>query len=395
MSLAGTVVVLNGPPSAGKRAIVERMQQRAPVPFLSMGIHFFYTWLIPELRAGRQLDPALHGRYLQALHVAIAAHARAGNNVLVDHTVLDAAWHRELNTLLDGLDVVWVEVTCAGEILAEREASSGTRPEGAALALLASMVRDAPCELSVDGADADAAAERILSHLRRRSLRGRPYSRWVPRQVPLRAERPGRIIALVGSSSAGKSTLCRTIQTLAEERSGEHFLYMGIDTALETLPQRYFGIPFRADEMAHYEAGADGKLGFSYVAPGPSDDNPSPYPQQQCGPVARALISGQLSSVAALSRAGLNVVGDHIWVFRDWCDEALFQYAGLPVLWVSVTCDDEVLRRHESQRGDRLPGWALGQRAQMYDGGPCDLVIDTGALTPEQEAARILDAAGL
>jgi chloramphenicol 3-O phosphotransferase len=395
MALAGTVVVLNGPPSAGKRTIVRRVQATAEAAFVSIGIDLFYEWMIPEPRAGQRLDPVVHRRYLQGLHVTVAAHARAGCNVLVDHTLLDRAWQRELAALLDGLDVVWVEVRCAEDVLTAREASAGRRPEGGALELLAVMARDTSADLIVDGADSDAAAKTIVDHLHTRSMRGQPYARWVPDAVPLVLDPPGRIIALVGSSSAGKSTLCRAVQTLAEARTREHVLYMGIDTALATLPERYFGIPFHAGEQEHYTPGADGRLGFSYVAPGPSPDNPSPYPQQQAGPVARALISGQLHGIAAMSRAGLNVIGDHIWIFRDWYEEARALYAALPVLWVSVTCDDAIVCAHEQRRGDRLPGWALGQRAQMYRDAPADLTIDTGRMTPEQEAARILDAAGL
>jgi chloramphenicol 3-O phosphotransferase len=371
------------------------VQETADDPFLSIGIGLFYKWMIPEMRAGQALDPVLHRRYLQGLHVTIAAHARAGCNVLVDHTLLDAEWHRELAAMLAGLDVLWIEVRTAEPVLRAREAAQGARPEGAALELLALMARDAPVDLTVDGADPERAASDILHHLRTRSMRGQPLARWVSDAIPLRAEKPGRIIALVGSSSAGKSTLCRALQEMAEARTREHFLYMGIDTALDTLPARYFGIPFHPEQMRHYEPGPDGRLGFSYVAPGPSPDNPSPYPQQQTGPVARACISGQLHSVAALSRAGLNVVGDHIWIFRDWYDEARALYEGLPVLWVSVSCSDDVVDEHERRRGDRPPGWALGQRAQMYKDAPADVVVDTGTLTPEQEAERILAAAGL
>jgi hypothetical protein len=119
-----------------------------------------------------------------------------------------------------------------------------------------------------------------------------------------------------------------------------HVVYMGFDTALETLPDRYVGIPFRADQMSGCAPKPDGRLGFSYVASGPSPDNASPYPRQQCGPVARALISGQINSVAALSRAGNHVVGDHIWMYRDGCEEAQRRRSGLPLLTVAVTCDD-------------------------------------------------------
>jgi chloramphenicol 3-O phosphotransferase len=395
MGLAGTVIVLNGPPSAGKRAIIARLQETADAAFMSIGIDVFYKWMIPELRAGQRLDPIVHRRYLLGLHATIAAHARAGCNVLVDHTLLDAEWHRELAAMLAGLDVLWIEVRTAEHVLRAREAAQGARPEGAALELLAMMVRDAPVDLGVDGADPARAAADILHHLRTRSMRGQPLARWVADAMPLQAEKPGRIIALVGSSSAGKSTLCRALQAVAEARTREHFLYMGIDTALDTLPARYFGIPFHPEQMQHYEPGPDGRLGFSYVAPGPSPDNPSPYPQQQCGPVARACISGQLHSIAAMSRAGLNVVGDHIWIFRDWYDEARALYEGLPILWVSVSCSDDVVDEHERRRGDRLPGWALGQRAQMYKDGPVDVIVDTGTLTPEQEAERILAAIGL
>ena len=393
MAQGGTVVVLNGAPAAGKRDIARAVQAGADRAFLTIGLGFLYGTMIPPPRAGAPVDAATHRRYLEALHVCVSAHARRGCNVIVDHTLIENDWRDELRALLAGLDVVWVDVRVPDDVLLAREAAHGPRPEGSAVALRARLAGGA-ADLTVDGRDSAAAAAAVLRYLAARSMRGQPYARWVPTDVPPRADAPGRVIALIGSSSAGKSTLCRAVQTLAEARGGAHVVYMGIDTALDTLPERYFGIPFYAGEMAGYAPGPDGRLGFSYVAPGPSPDNPSPYPQQQCGPVARALISGQLNSVAALSRAGLHVVGDHIWVFRDWHEEAARRWAGLPLLTVAVTCDDAVLAEHERLRGDRLPGWALGQRAQMYM-PPTDLVIDTGRMTPEQEAARILDAAGL
>ena len=392
MALGGTVVVLNGAPAAGKRDIARAVQAGADRAFLTIGIGFLYETMIPPPRAGVPIDAATHRRYLEALHVCVAAHARRGCHVIVDHTLLEPAWRDELRGFLAGLDVVWVDVRVPDDVLLAREATHGPRPEGSAVALRARLA-GGTADLTVDGRDSAAAAAAVLRHLAQRSMRGEPYARWVPTEVPARAAAPGRVIALIGSSSAGKSTLCRAIQSLAEARAGAHVVYMGIDTALDTLPERYFGIPFHAEEMQRYAPGPDGRLGFSFVAPGPSPDNPSPHPQQQCGAVARALISGQLNSVAALSRAGIHVVGDHIWVFRDWHEEAVRRWAGLPLLTVAVTCDDAVVAEHERRRGDRLPGWALGQRAQMYM-PPADLVIDTGRMTPDEEAARILDAAG-
>ena len=366
MAIAGTVVVLNAPADSDLRPLVTALQSGAALPFVSVGLRLLEQVMMPPSAIGTPRDAATRRRYLEALHLSAAGHARAGCNVLVDHALLDADWRRELAALLDGVDTVWVDL-------------AGAPPGGA------------PADLTVAAGAVAAAAAAILAHLEHRPMRGQPRARWVPTAVPRQAARPGRIIVLVGSSSAGKSTLCRAVQALVEARHGAHVLYMGIDTALDTLSPRYFGTPFHADELDSFVPGPDGRLGFSYVPAGPSPDNASPYPQSQCGPVARTLISGQLNAVAALSRAGLAVVGDNIWIFRDWYDEARRRFADLPVLWVGVTCSDGVVREHEQRRGDRIPGWALGQRAQMYD-APVDLIIDTGAMTPETEAARILDA---
>ncbi len=366
MAIAGTVVVLNAPADTDLRPLVAALQTRAALPFVSVGLHLLEQVMMPPTASGARRDAATRRRYLEALHLSAAAHARAGCHVLIDHALLDADWRHELATLLDGVDSVWIDLP-------------GAPPGGA------------PADLTAAAGNDDDTAAAILAHLEQRPMRGQPRARWVPTAVPRQAARPGRIIALVGSSSAGKSTLCRAVQGLVEARHGGHVLYMGIDTALETLSPRYFGTPFHADELDSYVPGPDGRLGFSYVPAGPSPNNASPYPQSQCGAVARTLISGQLNAVAALSRAGLAVVGDNIWIFRDWYDEARRRFADLPVLWVGVTCSDAVVREHEQRRGDRIPGWALGQRAQMYD-APVDLVIDTGAMTPEAEAERILDA---
>ncbi len=52
----------------------------------------------------------------------------------------------------------------------------------------------------------------------------------------------GTVVVLNIPPSAGKSTLCRAVQSLAEARSGQHFLYMGIEEAariLDTVPGAY------------------------------------------------------------------------------------------------------------------------------------------------------------
>ncbi len=169
---------------------------------------------------------------------------------------------------------------------------------------------------------------------------------------------PGTIIILNGTSSSGKTSIVRALQELLEEP----FLDAGIDRFIWTLPRRYLNRPMW-DEV----------LGLATEA----------------GPVGQRLISGMHQSIAALSRAGNNVVADHVLVERRWLAECTSLFSDLPSLFVGVRCPLDVLEQREAARQDRTLGQARAQFHLVHAHGIYDLEVDTSKSDAEACALQI------
>ena len=99
-------------------------------------------------------------------------------------------------------------------------------------------------------------------------------------------------------------------------------------------------------------------------------------------------------AVAGMAEAGNDVIADHVlsepWRLRD-CLEVM---AGYRVVFVGVRCSPAELERRESERGDRPPGVALAQQAQVHTHGLYDIECDTTAASPYDCAVRVRDFLG-
>jgi chloramphenicol 3-O phosphotransferase len=139
MSEPGRIIVLNGPPRAGKSSLAAAIQDRFDGVWMNLGVDAFKA-MTPQryqpgigLRPGGErpdLEPLIVTLYL-ALYDSIAAHARLGVNVVADvghhdgysipRGILPACARR-----LEGLPAWLVGVRCPIEvILARRQATWG------------------------------------------------------------------------------------------------------------------------------------------------------------------------------------------------------------------------------------------------------------------------------
>src|SRR5699024_4963189 len=96
-----------------------------------------------------------------------------------------------------------------------------------------------------------------------------------------------------------------------------------------------------------------------------------------------AMETGYHHAVAALARAGNNVITDH---FRPDLDLDL--YAGLAVHVVGVHCSLEELRRREARRPVAMRGFAEAQFEHFHSHRSYDLEVDTS----EQSVADCVSA---
>ncbi|MFD7625974.1 chloramphenicol phosphotransferase CPT [Streptomyces sp. NPDC059851] len=155
------VIVLNGGSSSGKSGIVRCLQAVLPDPWLAAAIDSLIEAMPASLQESASgIDVGADGsvsigaefRTLEAAwREGVAAMARAGARVVVDDVFLGGAesqqrWQRAL----DGLDVLWVGVRCAGGAAAAREIARGDRVPGMAASQADLVHRGVVYDLEVD-----------------------------------------------------------------------------------------------------------------------------------------------------------------------------------------------------------------------------------------------------
>ena len=178
----------------------------------------------------------------------------------------------------------------------------------------------------------------------------------------------GKVILVVGPSSAGKSPLARAIQAAAPEP----YLVLSLDGLFAGVDERWgSGGAFREAGFAYADQ-ADGSVRVVY------------------GEIGRRMLAGMRRAAAAHARAGVNVVFDDMLLdesaVADWA-EAL---AGVDALLVRLPLN--LLREREAARPHpRKRGLAAGHTA-LHDAIAADIVIDTSATAPAAAATMVLEA---
>jgi len=116
-----------------------------------------------------------------------------------------------------------------------------------------------------------------------------------------RPARPGRIILINGTSSSGKTTLVRGLQSSLPAL----WLEMGIDRFAYALPGRVLGQPTWPQL-------------FRYVRQDGTSAGPFTIMTTVLG---QRFISGMHATVAVLAEGGLNVIVDHVLLEQAWLEE--------------------------------------------------------------------------
>lgn len=151
MTKAGHIIFLNGPSSAGKTSIAHVLQHQLSEPYLHIALDTFLGMFPPnfvEAQEGRRegsstpdrdaaiaiyLTPVAT-RLISGYHHAVAACALAGNNLIVDHVLLERQWLQECVALLADMTVFFVGIHCPLPTLEAREQARGDRTPGLARA---------------------------------------------------------------------------------------------------------------------------------------------------------------------------------------------------------------------------------------------------------------------
>jgi chloramphenicol 3-O phosphotransferase len=139
----GQIVILNGAPRSGKSTIVTAIQESFEGVWMNLGVDVFVRHVTPaRYRPGMGLRPGEEGHQLapivpalyDAMYESIAAHSRAGLNVVTDVGHYDAAILAKSARRLLGLPVLFVGVRCPIEVIMERRKAGQAGREGEYLA---------------------------------------------------------------------------------------------------------------------------------------------------------------------------------------------------------------------------------------------------------------------
>jgi chloramphenicol 3-O phosphotransferase len=181
--VAVQVIVLNGGSSSGKSGIARCLQAVLPDPWLAVGVDMLIEAMPAALQQSQAgIDFAIGGgisvgaqfRTLESAWLAgVAAMVRAGAHVIIDDVFLGgAASQARVQKALDGLDVLWVGVRCAGPVAAGREIARGDRGRGMAVAQADVVHQGVTYDLEVDTTHSEllACARTIAAHLADRSI---------------------------------------------------------------------------------------------------------------------------------------------------------------------------------------------------------------------------------
>lgn len=177
------------------------------------------------------------------------------------------------------------------------------------------------------------------------------------------------ILLLVGTSSAGKSTLAKELQAILPD----HYLLLGLDDLFRMVSPRWGG-------------GLAGPLsyrGFRY------DHTPAgPTITIRYGDVGCAVLDGMHQAVAAFAQAGTNVIVDEMLldgcVLSGWARALAAYQTYLIKVWASLA----TLEEREAQRGNPR-GLARGHYA-VNDIAFFDRLIDTTSKAPRDAASELV-----
>ena len=165
---------------------------------------------------------------------------------------------------------------------------------------------------------------------------------------------PGKIILINGASSAGKSTLARSLQ----QRLREPFLHLSFDHLRES----------SALPMARIRSG---ELDWARMRP--------------------AVFDGFHRCLPAFATAGNNLIVDHIIEQEEWMSDLIRLLGPFDVFFVGVHCPLPELERRERHRGDRRLGEARTDFHAVHRFTEYDLELDS-THPIEDNVARLITA---
>lgn len=120
----GKVILISGTSSSGKSTLAKGLQKRIADPFLHMQLDS-YIEMLP-----RTDDWEMFERMLRGFNRSITVMVEEGNNLIVDHVLIDNAWLKQCLELLRERYILFVGLDCPLDELERRERERDARRQG-------------------------------------------------------------------------------------------------------------------------------------------------------------------------------------------------------------------------------------------------------------------------
>jgi chloramphenicol 3-O phosphotransferase len=183
--MPGRVVLLHGTSSSGKTTVARAVQRLSVEAWVRLGIDAFWNaiderWMEHGPRASEGflwtedatvVAGPVGQRLAAGMRAALAACARAGNDLLVDDVFIDPSWLDGWRSELTGIELLLVGIVAPVHVLEDRESARGNRIPGEARAQVDVIHDGIEYDLVVDTSrqSPEECARAILAALSQRS----------------------------------------------------------------------------------------------------------------------------------------------------------------------------------------------------------------------------------
>lgn len=166
----GKVILISGTSSSGKSTLAKDLQKSLTEPFLHMQLDSYIEML------SRTDDWEIFQRMVKGFNRSIAVMAEEGNNLIVDHVLIDNAWLKQLLELLCDHYLLFIGLYCPLDELERREQKRDARRQGFARQQFENIHKGKIYDLELDTSilSSESCVERVVefyNHERPRAFR--------------------------------------------------------------------------------------------------------------------------------------------------------------------------------------------------------------------------------
>ena len=126
------IILINGPSSSGKTTLAKHLHPRIQGPVIVYARDHFHQMLPEEFWTDADLRKAHGPQLFRAFHQSVAAMARTGVTVIVDHVLNQPEWPSDIAKIFSDIPTLLVGLHCPIDVLEERERARADRELGLA-----------------------------------------------------------------------------------------------------------------------------------------------------------------------------------------------------------------------------------------------------------------------